>query len=101
MSRDNYVVELKRSAIKELTALDPKLRERIRDKIDALAENPRPRGAIKLKGNFDAWRIWVADYRIMTFPGIDGHRIRPDNEINLTGGARDGKEKRKQQILRR
>lgn len=65
MSRDNYVVEFKRSAIKELTALDPKLRERIRDKIDALAENPRPRGAIKLKGNFDAWRIRVADYRII------------------------------------
>lgn len=33
------------------------------------------------------------------FPGIDGHRFRSDNEINLTGGARDGKEKRKQQIL--
>ncbi|MEB3231684.1 MAG: type II toxin-antitoxin system RelE/ParE family toxin [Leptolyngbyaceae bacterium] len=32
--------------------------------IDSLAENPRPRDALKLKGSENSYRIRVGDYRI-------------------------------------
>jgi len=34
-------------------------------KIDALADNPRPSGAEKLKGAKDLWRIRSGNYRII------------------------------------
>lgn len=44
------------------------MRERVRDAIDALGAEPRPRGAGKLAGR-DDFRIRVGDYRIVY--GVD------------------------------
>lgn len=40
------------------------MRERIREAIDGLAVEPRPRGAVKLAGRND-FRIRVGDYRVV------------------------------------
>jgi mRNA interferase RelE/StbE len=40
------------------------LRNRIRAAIDALADEPRPRGAVKLAGR-DDYRIRVGEYRVI------------------------------------
>lgn len=40
------------------------MRERIREAVDALAVEPRPRGAVKLAGR-DDFRIRVGDYRLV------------------------------------
>jgi mRNA interferase RelE/StbE len=40
------------------------LRDRVRDAIDSLADDPRPRGVAKLAGR-DDYRIRVGDYRIV------------------------------------
>jgi mRNA interferase RelE/StbE len=38
---------------------------RINPSIEALAEEPRPTGCVKLKGKLNRWRIRVGDYRII------------------------------------
>ena len=60
-----YSLEIKRSAQKELDALDDALFARIDRKILALAGNPRPAGCKKLKGYKDQWRIRIGDYRVI------------------------------------
>ncbi len=65
MIKPEYSIEFKKSAVKELASLERRVRERISDRIDALAENPRPTGAIKLKGSCEAWRIRVGEYRVI------------------------------------
>ncbi len=60
-----YSVAIKRSAQKELDALDDALFERIDTKILALAANPRTAGCKKLKGYKDHWRIRIGDYRVI------------------------------------
>jgi mRNA interferase RelE/StbE len=47
---NEYSLEIKQSAQKEMDALDDALFARIDRKIMALAENPRPAGCKKLKG---------------------------------------------------
>ena len=61
----DYFLEIKRSAQKELDALDDALFARIDHKILALAANPRPPGCKKLKGYADHWRLRVGDYRVV------------------------------------
>jgi mRNA interferase RelE/StbE len=56
-----YTVVFARSARKELQALDPAVAARILTRIEALANNPRPTGVIKLEGASDLWRIRVGD----------------------------------------
>lgn len=60
----NYHVILKRSAEKELNALSGSLFARIKHKLLALEENPRPFGVQKLQGQ-TAYRIRVGNYRIL------------------------------------
>lgn len=45
------------------------MQERVRAAIDALADEPRPRGAVKLAGR-DDFRTRVGDYRIVY--AVDG-----------------------------
>ena len=65
-----YTVALAPRAVKELAAIDAVQRRRIARRIDALQENPRPPGAIRLAGHDDLWRLRVGDYRIIY--AIDG-----------------------------
>ena len=61
-----YSVEIKRSAAKELDAVEPRaLRSRIVQRIRSLASEPRPHGAEKLAVAGAAYRIRQGDHRIV------------------------------------
>jgi mRNA interferase RelE/StbE len=61
-----YRIELKKSALKSMKKLPPADRKRIAAKIDALAENPRPKGTEKLSGKNNAfYRLRAGTYRII------------------------------------
>jgi mRNA interferase RelE/StbE len=62
---DNYAVEVKPSARKELEALPDKLLSRVVSKIAALGRTPRPTGCQKLKGYRDHWRIRIGAWRVV------------------------------------
>jgi mRNA interferase RelE/StbE len=60
-----YSVGLRASAEKQLAALDKPVRERVAAAIDALAETPRPSGAIAMQGAAGLLRIRVGSYRVV------------------------------------
>jgi mRNA interferase RelE/StbE len=60
-----YSLEIKRSAQKELDALDDALFTRIDRKILALADDPRIAGCKKLRGYKDQWRVRAGDWRVL------------------------------------
>jgi mRNA interferase RelE/StbE len=60
-----YTVVLTQAAQRDLRALDRRTLQRVDQKIRALATNPRPSGAEKLKGASDVYRVRVGDYRIL------------------------------------
>ena len=60
-----YNLRMKKSARKELESIATKAdRLRIIERIQSLAENPRPRGSQKLSG-FERYRIRQGNYRIL------------------------------------
>jgi mRNA interferase RelE/StbE len=59
-----YTVLIERYAQKQIMKLDKKIIPVIKAAIGALADNPRPYGYKKLKGEY-AYRIRVGDYRII------------------------------------
>ena len=63
---DGYSLEIRRSAARELDAVEPRAqRRRIVARIGALAANPRPAGSQKLAGSELAFRIRQGDFRIV------------------------------------
>jgi mRNA interferase RelE/StbE len=60
-----WQIEIKRSARKALLALPSMMQRRLGERIDALADEPRPPGARKLAGSDIQYRIRVGDYRIL------------------------------------
>ena len=64
-ARRRYRVELKPSAARALAKLPKPALRRVAEAIDALTEEPRPRGARKLTGAPDLYRIRVGDYRVI------------------------------------
>ncbi len=61
-----YKVDITKHALKELIALPIKVSNQITKAIDDLAENPRPVGCKKLKGESEyLWRVRVGNYRII------------------------------------
>jgi len=61
-----YSLRLKLSAAKEIEAFEPKKgRRRIVDRIERLAEDPRPRGCEKLTDQNDRYRVRQGQYRIV------------------------------------
>jgi len=61
-----YTVSLKPRAEKYLAGIrDVRLFCRLRDAIDALADNPHPAGSLKLQGADDLYRIRIGDYRVI------------------------------------
>ena len=60
-----YTVEVAPPAVKSLRSLDRTTRRRLTAAIDALADDPRPPGCAKMKGEDDLWRVRVGDYRIV------------------------------------
>ena len=61
-----YTIRIEHRSEKELRALPSKILKRVDNAIAKLSLNPRPRGAVKLKGLAEeGWRIRVGDYRIL------------------------------------
>jgi mRNA interferase RelE/StbE len=61
-----YRLHIKPSAAKELEAVGSKAdRERIVQRINALADEPRSRASEKLAGNDDRYRIRQGNYRVV------------------------------------
>ena len=50
---------------RDFARLPPEVLRRIDTKILALADNPRPRGARKLKDESGLWRVRVGEYRVL------------------------------------
>ena len=61
----SYRVDFAKQAAKQLKALSPQEQQRIKSKIDALVDSPRPDAVVKLSGEDDLYRIRVGDYRII------------------------------------
>jgi mRNA interferase RelE/StbE len=59
-----YTIFIERYAQKQIMKLDKQVIPVIKAAIAGLADNPRPHGCKKLKGE-DAWRIRVGDYRVI------------------------------------
>jgi mRNA interferase RelE/StbE len=60
-----HSIEFDSAADEELEALPKNLNARIIKAILLLADNPRPRGCKKLKGEQNAYRIRIGDYRVI------------------------------------
>jgi mRNA interferase RelE/StbE len=60
-----YTVFILPAALKVLQDLPKKDREKVRDRIDGLAQNPRPPGVKRLHGGERYYRIRAGDYRIL------------------------------------
>lgn len=60
-----YQIEIHASAEKDLRRLDSTTFDRIARAIDMLVPDPRPRGARKIRGGIDLYRIRVGAYRIV------------------------------------
>ena len=61
----SYSVELTRTAEKQLRRIAKRDRNRLVEAIHGLADKPRPRGARKLQGYDDVYRIRVGQYRVV------------------------------------
>ena len=61
----SYTVRIERAAGKAFDRLPPVTKQRIAAAIDALAENPRHSGVIKLAGTDNGYRVRVGRYRIV------------------------------------
>ena len=61
----SYSIEVSRSAEKTLKRLPKEDQKRVVESILSLAEDPHPRGARKLSGYDDVFRIRVGRYRIL------------------------------------
>jgi len=61
----SYQIRFDPYARKQLGALDKPARRRILAKIETLAEDPRPPGALMLAGRHGDYRLRVGDYRII------------------------------------
>lgn len=61
----SYKITFKRSVSHDLRSIPKKDIRRIVERIDALADNPRARGCIKLSGRQEHYRVRVGSYRIL------------------------------------
>ena len=60
----NYKIEFKQSVAKDLRSIPNSDVRRILNRIEALSDNPRAEGCIKLTGQ-DVYRVRVGLYRIL------------------------------------
>jgi mRNA interferase RelE/StbE len=60
-----YRIEFARNALREFQNLPAQVKKRLKPKIEALGQNPRPRGVKKIEAKEDLYRIRVGDYRII------------------------------------
>lgn len=63
--RATYKIHLAPRAERAFLSIEFRTRRRLARRIDALANDPRPRGVKKLKGEDDLYRLRVGDYRVI------------------------------------
>jgi mRNA interferase RelE/StbE len=62
----SYQISISKRALKELEDLPVKPKKQITEAIDQLANEPRPVGCKKLKGEVEyLWRIKIGNYRVI------------------------------------
>ncbi|MBE9004512.1 type II toxin-antitoxin system RelE/ParE family toxin [Fortiea sp. LEGE XX443] len=61
----SYQIEITNRAAKQLKKLPEDIKIQIEEKIQELANNPRPNGVVKLEGEEDTYRVRVGKYRIL------------------------------------
>ncbi|PKB64711.1 MAG: plasmid stabilization protein [SAR202 cluster bacterium Io17-Chloro-G2] len=69
----NYRLLLSSRSRRALNAVPRLIFPRIQLAIDALANDPRPPGCVKLVGSSDQWRVRIGDYRVI-YAVDDGRR---------------------------
>ncbi len=67
-----------KSVQKQLDKLPEQVYQRILKKIRLLAEEPRPDGALKLKGMGDEYRVRMGDYRLR-------YKVDDENQVIILG----------------
>ncbi len=60
----SYSIVISKSVQKQINDLPSQIRNRIIEKIQSLAQEPRPSGVVKLKGSGKEYRIRIGDYRV-------------------------------------
>jgi mRNA interferase RelE/StbE len=60
-----YELRVLPRARKQLERIPADTRQRVADRLNALADNPRPHGSVKLAGTEAQYRIRVGDYRVL------------------------------------
>ena len=80
-----YRLEIGQGAQRQIRRLPTDVQQRILRSIDALAENPRPHGAIKLSGG-EGYRVRVGDYRILYWiddanQRVEVHRVMAREDV--------------------
>lgn len=60
-----YRIEFVKQAAKQLKSLPSEEQQKIKIKIDALTNVPRPDGVVKLTGEDNIYRVRVGNYRII------------------------------------
>jgi len=78
-------VGLARSEGKELEALPDATLVRIARRLDQLAQDPRPPGCKKLRGQSNLWRIRVGSYRIVYLVDDRGRLV----DVRAVGDRKD------------
>jgi mRNA interferase RelE/StbE len=71
----SYKVTLKPSVEKDLRSLPPSALRRAFKRIEALENDPCPRGSLKLAGAEQLYRIRVGDYRIVYTVDKDSRQV--------------------------
>ena len=61
----DYVVHFTSSANKEFRSLDLNVKRRVREAIDKLPKDPRPKGVRKVMGQERRYRIRIGQYRVV------------------------------------
>ncbi len=61
----SYQIEWRPSTRKDLRRIAPSMVARIIQAVENLATTPFPPGSVKLTGSDTAWRIRIADYRVI------------------------------------
>lgn len=74
----SYSIVVPKSVQKQLDRLPDQVYHRILKKIRLLAEDPRPAGALKLKGIEAEYRIRIGDYRLR-------YKVDDDQQVVILG----------------
>lgn len=71
----SYRLDLRPSLQKDFRSLPRELVPRVWEKIEALTNDPLPRGAAKMEGSEGLYRIRIGDYRVIYSVDFGAHVI--------------------------